>query len=66
MQAGRPSREGRERCDGRPSDDPFLRALQGRLRGVRAPESLRLRIRVMLAMERARTLVGEPEDDPLR
>jgi len=45
--------------EGRPSDDPFFRALQGRLAAVRAPESLRARIGAMLAVERACEPAGE-------
>jgi hypothetical protein len=54
------------RRGGRPSDDPFLRALQGRLRSFRAPESLRARIEAMLAVEQASGAGGEPEDEPPR
>jgi len=46
----------------RPTDDPFLRAIRGRMEPLRAPESLRARIGAMLAIERARLPVGEPED----
>jgi hypothetical protein len=48
---------------GRPTDDPFLRALQGRLRAFRAPESLRARIGAMLAVEQAVTDAGEPGEE---
>jgi hypothetical protein len=48
---------------GRPTNDPFLRALQGRLRAFRAPESLRARIGAMLAVEQALADAGEPEDE---
>ena len=51
---------------GRSSDDPFLRAVQGRLAAVRAPESLRARIGAMLAAERGDTAFREPEDDQPR
>ena len=51
---------------GRPSDDPFLRALQGGLRSFRAPESLRARIGAMLAVEQARAAAGEPDDESPR
>lgn len=44
------------------SDDPFLRAIQGRMERIRAPESLRARIGAMLAVEQAHS-AGEPEDD---
>lgn len=46
----------------RPTDDPFLRAIQGRMKPLRAPESLRARIGAMLAVERGLPPAGEPEN----
>jgi hypothetical protein len=51
---------GRRQDHGRSLDDPFLRAMRGRLENIRAPESLRARIDAMLAAERSRR---EPDDD---
>ena len=59
MRVVAPGRGDRMEGEGRPSDDPFFRALQGRLAAVRAPESLRARIGAMLAVERACEPAGE-------
>ena len=56
-------REPRLKDHTRPSEDPFLRAVQTRMATFRAPESLRSRISTMLVIERLRAVPGEPEDD---
>lgn len=44
------------------TDDPFLRAIRGRMETLRAPESLRARIGAMLAVERGLPPAGELEN----
>jgi len=63
MPSGEPRRSRWAEDERRPSEDPFLRALQGRLTAVRVPESLRARIGAMLALERASAVLWEPEPD---
>ena len=55
-------REPRTQDQSRPSEDPFLRAVQSRMATFRAPESLRSRISAMLVIEGLRSGPGEPAD----